>query len=362
MEDGKDLFIASFDLTIASMTITEKVDIPTTCLQLPPTLCVGNLLLDDNSSEVFGEPDISYHLIAQADVRESFTWQHTTTRTEIPIMVAGDANPPLDTDDFPQEFMQTSINPCRLDIFHLETGEMTLTTTECTPIVFAEGRNEGSTMSYIKLHLLLQRPEPDIRRWLSALQHTSMSVSPRLRIKTFYSSQIFPKLPDQAMLSGNSPVNLHTKTHTLRSIKQSLAHCKWGPAPGPSDKSGNAMQSTALVTQLQVPITVRKRLAPSFCSAVVARQYSLLLICKIGGLHARKFVLEAPIQLAYMRDNTLANQTGAAIQASETHLATNSMINAAVSASHRLRLPVAITRSDYRAQAFQEAALPSYFR
>lgn len=362
MEDGKDLFIASFNFTIASTTITDKDDIPTPCLQLPPTLCVGNLLLDDNSGETFGQPDISYYLIAQADIRESLTWQRITTRTEIPIMLAGCANPPLDTDDFPEEFMQASTNPCRLDMFHSETGEMTLTTTECPPIVFVEGRNEGSTMSCITVQLLLQRPELDSRRWHSALQHTSIHISPKLRIKTFYSSQTFPRLPDQAMLHGSSPVNLHKETHTLAPVTQSLAHCKWEPVPGWDDKPSTAMLSTALVTQLQVPITVQKMLTPSFCSAVVARQYSLVLRCKIRGLHVRKFVLEAPIQLAYMRENTLATRTETATQADETHLATNSMINVAVSAPRPPRLPLAILCSNFRVQVVQEEALPSYLR
>ena len=58
------------------------------------------------------------------------------------------------------------------------------------------------------------------------------------------------------------------------------------------------------ITVLDIPIEVHARLLPTFCSSIVARQYSIILRVKVGGVRQVSFDLEVPLQVIHSSPDT----------------------------------------------------------
>lgn len=150
------------------------------------------------------------------------------------------------------------------------------------------------------------------------LKDLKFKVEPALRFKTFYATTPFPsqtllrpekniRLQDGVMVlpSHNvAPTSWQyleiyrrppyvdaVRRPTLPRLRQSAASNETLPPKATSPKKWRAT--------LEIPIETPASLTPTFCSAVVSRQYSLLVRINVGGINGQVYVLESPLQLVY---------------------------------------------------------------
>lgn len=308
-----------FDFTISRQVLTKGTHVPQQCLQLPPTLCVGPVLKDDVGGKIYAQPNIGYHLIAQAEIHNAD--QEPTTITaiqEIPIWVSRAANPPLDTGDFPGEFVESQTLSCRLHRLRSDKYRMTLTTAEPPAITFSDRNSPGIISTNVSIKMEDSRSGADPYRLMAMFHQIQVKIVLGLRAKTFYSMRPFPKLPGQSMLTINGPHRLYDAVIPLPPVKhiirswsvQSIAFPSLGADSSErrlssdaqisyQQQSKNIPTSAFLFTNVPIVARVPMDLPPSFCSAVASRQYSLVLRAKISGAHVKDFVLEVPLQIVY---------------------------------------------------------------
>ena len=308
-----------FDFTISHRALTKGTDVPQQCLQLPPTLCVGPVLKDNVGGKSYAQPNIGYHLIAQAEIRNADQEPTTITATqEIPIWVSTAANPPFDTGDFPGEFVESQTFPCRLNRLRSDKYGMTLTTAEPPAVSFRDRNSQGVISSNVSIKIEDSWPGADPQQLMAKFNKIRLKIVLGLRSKTFYSTRPFPKLPGQSMLNINGPHRLYDEVMPLPPVKHPIR--SWHiqnvppPSPGPestqcrsgsdeqrSDQEQSRDMPTSVILLANVPIVaiVPMDLPPSFCSAVASRQYSLILKGKVLGVHVKDFVLEVPLQVVY---------------------------------------------------------------
>lgn len=308
-----------FEFAISRRALTRGTDVPHQCLQLPPTLCVGPVLKDDVGGKTYAQPNIGYYLIAEAEIRNADQETTTVTATqEITIWVSAAANPPLETRDFPGEFIENQTLSCRLSRLRSDKYEMTLTTAEPPAVTYKDRKSQGVISSNLSIRIEDSRPEANADRMMAMFQKVQIKIILGLRAKTFFSARPFPKLPGQSLLTIDGPHRLYDEIMALPPVKHTVGSWKVQSAPLPyleadfdqckmssdtqkSSQEQTESMSTSAILCASVPIIARvpMDLPPSFCSAVASRQYSLILKGKISGAYVKDFVLEVPVQIVY---------------------------------------------------------------
>ena len=209
-----------FDFTISRLVLTKGTHVLQQCLQLPPTLCLGTVFKDDVGGKSYAQPNIGYHLIAEAEIRNADQELTTITATqEIPIRVSRAANPPLDTRDFLGEFVESQTLSCRLNRLRSGKYGMTVTTAEPPAITFRDRNSLGTISSNVSIKIEDSRPGANSQRLMAMFHKIQVKIIPGLRAKTFYSTRPFPKMPGQSMLTINGPHRLYDEVMPLPSIK-----------------------------------------------------------------------------------------------------------------------------------------------
>ena len=307
-----------FNFTISRLALAKENDVPQQCLQLPPTLCVGQVLKDDVGGKSYAQPHIGYYLIAQAEIYNADQEPTTITATQvIPIWVSRAANPPLDTGDFPGEFVESQTLSCRLNRLRLDKYGMTLTTAEPPAVIFRDRNSQGTISSNVSIKVEDSRPGADPHRLIAIFHKVQVKIIIGLRAKTFYSTRPFPKMPGQSMLTISGPHRLYDEVMPLPPVKHVIRSWFVQSIPFPTgadsgerrlgsdaptsdqQQSKNIPSSAILLADVPVVARVPMDLPPSFCSAVASRQYSLVLKGKISGAYVKDFVLEVPLQIVY---------------------------------------------------------------
>ena len=149
-----------------------------------------------------------------------------------------------------------------------------------------------------------------------------------LRAKTFYSTAPFPMLPGQTMLTLKGQLRLNdqgVKLNTVKSKPVRWSYLSEEAAPayaapnrellvkpvGLNRISWESLSTTSATspepqiprgkwtTKVHLPISAPSALLPTFCSAIVARQYSLLIRVNTSNISIKPFILETPIQVIY---------------------------------------------------------------
>lgn len=291
---------APFNFSISYAALTRSSDVPQQCLQLPPSMTVGAVLHDENSGHSYAQPRISYFLVADIEIRSGIG--HSTTISgsrEIPIQSFGAPSPPIDTRDFPAEFVEKLSRPCRPHRLRKETFLAIVSSSEPSPTKLMDRKTPGNATCKLSVTLADTRSGSDIGRLMEVSSNIRLSVTPALRIKTFYSVSPFSKTPGQTMLTINGPTMLHDELRKLSST--SYSNLGWH-SESSSDRTHaieSLSASTAVFATVLVELRLPEGLSPSFCSAVVARQYSLILQCKLKGVQVDSFGLELPLQIFY---------------------------------------------------------------
>lgn len=326
-ESGMYSFFTQFRFIISKWATPKSGRAPRQCLVLPPTFCHGPILTDDADATTYAQPLIEYSLRVVAAFIKSDASEETVTshhQLVIPIRAAPEVFPPCDTEDFFNDFVVKQSHPLRPSMFSFQKYTMTLTAAEPAPVLMVEGHTFESTEIVIRVCVTASINNLDTREFVTLLQRIGFRIIPGLRAKTYYSTQPFPKLPVQALLTVHGPHRLHDQVLKLEQIRRSVTSWRFveTDAVPPMDKYGihqstsghkvypirDTLSPTAeWQSELSFAIRLPSDITPTFCSAIAARQYSLIILLKATGVYVKNTVLEVPIQVVSAPDRSYSS-------------------------------------------------------
>ncbi|KAL1582114.1 hypothetical protein WHR41_09155 [Cladosporium halotolerans] len=330
-DEGLVEHTSSFSLTIPDHTVTEVDGVPDQCLLLPPSITVGDIL-DGKDGEKFAQPKIEYRIraVMKSPSFDGHSASDVRNDHEVSVLPCREPLPPIDTTDFPDEFINSDTHLFRSSYFG-STYQMTLSTTEPTPMSGIPKTPYSATS--LRLHVRIQLPtskrDCGLRTLCNILKDLRFHMRFSLRAKTFHSIRPFPQMPGYAMVGSDYPPDLHESVFIIQTAemvssswqphfysetpqREDLQHfvpaslCSNGSQP-PGAKPINGLsfvQDDAITltidaweTTLDVPLRTKEFLTPTFCSAIASRQYSLEVRVKVKGGPSKEFLLEVPLQV-----------------------------------------------------------------
>lgn len=313
MPDGFHLAIP-FDFIISRTIASSTTGSPSHCLQLPPSIELGKVYIDESLGKRFAQPSISYHVRALVNFTIEGQDQAQSAETYIPILIIPHTEelPPTDTEDFPAEFKLQESKTIRWSSLGRSLGTMMVSMQEPRALTYDIASTRASTECVLNLEV-----EPtgtgDIYPSLQAMSFTVLSL---VRIKTFYSVKAFPRLPSQTLLTAHGGVRLRDdmiklETRRISSVSWGYTYCiaeqamideatqSNGQSLPPASKSSLQPPKGKWTAKISHPIRVDSRLLPTFCSSIVARLYSVILRVKVSGIRKESFDLEVPLQVVH---------------------------------------------------------------
>jgi hypothetical protein len=324
-------YVASFNLTIPQSVVPKTGGIPDQCLSLPPTISVGDVL-EGYDHAMYAQPRIDYRLRAVAKIRSpEGDFKTVQGEKEITVMPCSEPSPPVEVADFPGEFIGSAENGFRASLLGAQYL-MTLSMSEPSPISMAsvQGRHTITLRFEVEIQAAAgKEPSTNLYPLSQGLKDLKFKIQSILRAKTYYSTQPFPTIPSQTMVTAQGPIRLHDsvlKMSEVEVVSSSWQHkflddvpCYEEAVRTGSISSGSSHSSSirlgsqtsvrlpnvpssirAWTTSLDVPLELNGTLVPTFCSAIASRQYSLITRIKVQGASVREFVLEAPLQVHHL--------------------------------------------------------------
>jgi len=327
---GKTTYSAPFRFTISRWISVGGSDVALHCRYIPPSLFLGQLHQDSVDGKMYGQPNIRYHLTAQATICRLDAEEEPkliVDEKEIPIWISTNPSPPTYLEDFPGEFVESASHQYRLSRFVRKGHHIVLSLTEPPVVTFKDRVSHGTSTGNIKVWVLGHQSHSDHSRLAVLLPKVQFEIRPQLRVKTFYSTRPFAKLPGQTMITIEAPHRLHEEIIPLKVDRYSANSWRYQLPDGvhPPSQADSTSFSTnhnsghtppqnidlpSWSTDLSFPIQVPGGLHPSFCSALASRQYSLALRIKMMGANVKDFCLEVPLQLVYFLQRDVTPSPG----------------------------------------------------
>lgn len=189
---------------------------------------------------------------------------------------------------------------------------MTISVPQPVPLLFQHRKEcpQGNIELYIDVRNLVSgRHDSTLYGLSESLKKLRFTLQPVFRAKTFYSTKPFPQVPGQDMVSAErGGVRLHDSI--LKLTEQSRDATSWQQQFSPGDNMNDNTTDTrhgstgighleAWTTRSRFPIRVEKMVAPTFCSAIASRQYSIIGRVSVKGTTVPEFVLECPLQIYF---------------------------------------------------------------
>jgi hypothetical protein len=305
-----------FHFVISTKTLAQDYQSPEHCLQLPPSIELGSVIVDNETKNRFAQPRISYTVRALVTFvgRDDESTIPVEASTPIILMSQTKEFPPTDTADFPAEFKLQESKSIKWSLFGRPLGNLVVSMQEPRPVIYDATAPVGFTECYLALELLPSGYE-DV---MPALQNMRITIHSLVRTKTFYSVKSFPRLPSQTLLSDNGTTRM--RDEILKLEKRDISHIAWGykydSASSVSEENVSAeglRKSTSITSQSGIvqaperkwttscphPIRIDGRLLPTFCSSLVARLYTIIVRVKVSGIRKESFDLEVPLQVVH---------------------------------------------------------------
>ncbi|KIM95748.1 hypothetical protein OIDMADRAFT_148793 [Oidiodendron maius Zn] len=272
-------------------------EVPEHCMQLPPSLELGESITDESTGHIFAQPSISYYLRADITLNTGSGGSSMTIDTSLPVIVTPYTKefPPTETMDFPAEFKEKESKELRRHLMSRGLGMMTVSVREPPALSYDIQSVHAST----EVSVMLDFKSEGSSQIYQILQSLNFEVSPLLRIKTFYSLQSFPSLPSRSLLSLKGVMRMRDEIIKLdrKSIRGVSWKCAFQLIETPPRSA--SLPGGRWITHLSIPITVDTRLLPTFCTSVVARLYTTILRIKVVGARVESFNLEVPLQVVH---------------------------------------------------------------
>lgn len=200
-----------------------KPESPEHCLYLPPSLELGQLLIDNDTGQSFAQPSIKYELRSVVTISNAEQDGSKTIEAVQPVVMAPHTEefPPTETKDFPTEFKETETNVLRRTLGGGTIGELTISIREPPALQYSADDLHARTFATATLEISSQSSS-QMHQTLQGLSFTILSL---VRIKTFYSLETFPMLPSQSLLNLRSSTRMRDEMIKLET--QSLRNLSW---------------------------------------------------------------------------------------------------------------------------------------
>jgi hypothetical protein len=322
---------APFHFIISRVIPCSNPESPEQCLQLPPSLDLGDAIIDESTGKRFAQPNITYYLRAAVGVTIRDSDDSKSLETFLPVIIAPytEELPPTETDDFPSEFKERESKLLRRSLMGGVLGTMKISLQEPPALSYGTKSTYGRTEALIKLEF-----EPtssgEVQKILQGLSYKVYSL---VRVKTFYSVKSFPRLPSQTLLGHYSQTKL--RDGIIKLDTETVRNVSWGyrfstenrvnatltsqtslssSIPGGSEQSNIRVLKAdepngKWISNWTVPIEVNGRLLPTFCSSLVARFYTFVVRVKVTGTRQESFDLEVPLQVIHLSPNKTESAT-----------------------------------------------------
>ncbi|KFY01388.1 hypothetical protein V490_00937 [Pseudogymnoascus sp. VKM F-3557] len=322
-----------FDFIISRQIPTaDPQRLPDHCSQLPPSAELGAVFIDQSSGKRYAQPSISYELRALVGFSAQDEDAVITVESILPIIIIPHTEefPPTSTHDFPTEFKEVDSKLLRLSMFGRPTGTMSVSMREPRPLSY----NSSSVCAVTEAQLDLEFSTADLGDAVLTLQAMKITLYSLIRAKTFYGVESFPRLPSQTLVGVHGQTKM--RDDIIRLPRTELPHVQWqfrydlegrshgdsevSPPSYPVDDSVASQSRPSTETQPQSlpqapkgrwiatichPIRVESSLLATFCSAIAARLYTVILHLKVSGIRRESFSLEVPLQVINLSPNGL---------------------------------------------------------
>jgi hypothetical protein len=217
----QSIYVATFHFNIPKTMPRLKPDLPEHCLQLPPSLELGEILVDAVTGKRFAQPSIRYSLRSLVTLGNREEDVSKTIETALPVILVPctEESPPTNTADFPAEFKEQESKVLRRQLMAGALGELTVSIREPPALRYEAQAPHARTSASAKLEF-----KPHASSQMSqTLQRLSFTIFSLIRIKTFYSLQTFPRLPSQSLLNLHGTTRMRDEmikleTRTLRDV------------------------------------------------------------------------------------------------------------------------------------------------
>jgi len=303
---------------------------PEHCLQLPPSIELGKVIIDNNSRRRYAQPSVSYELRAVVQYATEDDATRLPIECSLPFLLNCHTKefPPTNTADFPEEFKLEASKFLRWSVFGRKIGTLTVTMSEPRPLTYNASSSDSST----DCHLRLEFNPTGSENVLQVLHALKFSIYPLIRVKTFYSVKSFAHLPSQSISVEGGKTGL--RDELIKFKIQEVPHVTWScnhnressgsitspPSVADStstendavpgyEKEHSPQTSTGKWTaSIAHPISVKGRLVPTFCCCVAARLYTIILRLKVSGIRRESFDLEVPLQVIHRASDGILDE------------------------------------------------------
>jgi hypothetical protein len=311
-------YYSPFHFNIARYLASSSSNVPEHCLQLPPSLELGEVFVEQTTSERYAQPSITYQLRATVELIEEGI--PSLLKTSMPVILRAKTTeyPPTETEDFPSEFKEFESRVIRKTLTGRPLGTLAISIQEPPALKYGSHSSQSSTKGQLRMDF----EAADSSNASSTLKDMKFTLYSLIRVKTFYSVTPFPRLPSQSLLVSNDGFKLHDALIKLEggrkypvswghrnnmdkySISGSIGSTVGSPpaydAPTKQQSSPHAPVPDGKWTAIiEVPINLHTRVAPTFCNSLVARVYSLIVRLRISGVKSDFFDFEVPLQVVH---------------------------------------------------------------
>lgn len=292
-----------------------------------------------SNQELHPDAAVAYVLHASIEYREAEALKTVKATRQVHFLPYTEVQPPTDTASFPGEFITHVTLPVWKHTLGGHVGTIAMKIREPPPLAYPSAASCNSTNCI--LSLTVNAHPQTIQR----LRTMSLDVKAAIRVKTFYSADSVPCIPKQTLLTARGVLRLHDEV--LKLEEQKFQSLEWNYDPKIVDKEGppayeslmdqddhssvgsSSKDSSAVAglwswlsgsleatdqntdggwhASVHISIAPSQTLLPTFCSKLIARQYSLLLRVAVGGVHVKKADFEVPLQVVHLRPTGQAN-------------------------------------------------------
>lgn len=319
--DGLAEYTSSFGVTIPEQIVTEIDGVPDQCLLLPPSMTAGDVF-ERRQGEKFAQPRVEYRIraVMKSTVDGSSSVMIAQTDELITIMPCSEPCPPINTSDFPDEFIHSVTHPFRKSYLD-PRYQMTLSMPEPTP-VSTQARFPHSVTNLrlqVQIEAFTGKKGGMPKSLCSMLDNLRFQTSLSLRAKTFYAIKAFSQMPGHTMGVAHDRPNSHESVYKIQTVQKRSSswqphfHSEASPSGGESAlrltsaslapevelfrQSQTESRINQWSTTVEIPLPIHGALIPTFCSAIASRQYSVIARTKVKGGRSKEFLLEVPLQI-----------------------------------------------------------------
>jgi hypothetical protein len=173
-------------------------NLPEHFARLPPSLELGDPIIDHPSGHRYAQPRIEYYLRTVVNFTVEGYATPKTMETFLPVIVTPqtDEFPPTETQDFPAEFKEEESHSLRRYVLGPSIGTMKASIREPPAMRFCGHAPGSNTEATLNLQFESESSS-NIHQMLHSLTFTIFSL---VRVKTFYALEAFPRLPSQTLL------------------------------------------------------------------------------------------------------------------------------------------------------------------